>query len=61
MIDIRSGNVVGEIDISHLRRELKNNPTAEVSNGIAYNKDEDVFYLTGKNWNKIFVVRFEEK
>ena len=60
MIDFSDGKVVGEIDISNLRSTLKNNPDAEVSNGIAYNYDKDVFYLTGKNWNKIFAVHFEE-
>ena len=59
--DINTGNVVGLIDISNLRRQLYNNPTQEVSNGIAYNKSEDVFYLTGKNWNKVFIVRFKER
>jgi len=49
MIDVINGEVIGEIDISSLRQELHNNPTAEVSNGIAYNKQEGLFYLTGKN------------
>ena len=56
--NINTGEVVGEVDISPLRKMLYNNPQKEVSNGIAYNKKEDYFYLTGKYWNKIFVVRF---
>ena len=59
--NINTGDVVGEIDISNLRKHLYNNPTQEVSNGIAYDKKNNLFYLTGKNWNKIFVVRFNEK
>jgi glutamine cyclotransferase len=35
MIDLETGSVIGEIDASFLRRTLKNNPTAEVLNGIA--------------------------
>lgn len=45
------------IDFSVLRSKLINNPQAEVLNGIAYDKENDIFYLTGKNWNKTFKVR----
>lgn len=60
IINPETGNTEDIIDISILRSELKNNPTAEVSNGIAYNQKEDVFYLTGKYWNKIFKVKIYE-
>ncbi|MCL2039953.1 MAG: glutaminyl-peptide cyclotransferase [Bacteroidetes bacterium] len=56
--NVNTGEIVAEIDISILRKHLRNNPTQEVSNGIAYDKKNDLFYLTGKNWNKIFIVRF---
>ena len=58
--NINTGEVIAEIDISILRKHLQNNPTQEVSNGIAYNKTTDLFYLTGKNWNKIFIVKFNK-
>jgi glutamine cyclotransferase len=54
--NIRTGAVVAELNISNLRKMLENNPEAEVSNGIAYDKKNKKFYLTGKNWNKLFVV-----
>ena len=57
--DINTGEVIGEINISNLRKHLYNNPTQEVSNGIAYNKKDDLFYLTGKNWNKMFIVKIK--
>jgi glutamine cyclotransferase len=56
--DIRTGKVVGEIDISELRYQLVDNPEQEVSNGIAFNSVSSNFYITGKRWNKMFVVRF---
>lgn len=56
--DKKTGSVVGKIDISPLRKMLVNNPTAEVSNGIAYDKEKKLFYITGKYWNKIFIVKF---
>ena len=30
-------------------------------NGIAYNKDTDKLYVTGKHWNKLFEIRIVEK
>lgn len=33
---------------------------ADVLNGIAYDADRDVFYITGKLWPKLFAVRFIE-
>jgi len=59
--NINNGEIVGQIDISSLRKHLHNNPTQEVSNGIAYDIKNDIFFLTGKNWNKLFVVKFNEK
>lgn len=32
-----------------------------VANGIAYNQKTDTFFLTGKNWNKMFEVKLEEE
>jgi glutaminyl-peptide cyclotransferase len=51
------GKVLHIMDFHQLRKRLKNNSTAETFNGIAYDKNEDIFYLTGKNWNKTFKVR----
>ncbi|HZI63656.1 MAG TPA: glutaminyl-peptide cyclotransferase, partial [Thermoanaerobaculia bacterium] len=34
---------------------------AEVLNGIAYDPERKVFYLTGKRWPKLFEVRFVER
>ncbi|MEM8858977.1 MAG: glutaminyl-peptide cyclotransferase [Chloroflexota bacterium] len=60
VIDSQSGAVVQKIDGSTLltaeeRAELQ--PGRQVLNGIAYNPQEDVFYLTGKEWPKLFKVR----
>jgi glutamine cyclotransferase len=59
--NINTGKVVGEIDISALRPLVSDYRHSEVSNGIAYCKENKLFYLTGKFWNKMFVVRFVEK
>jgi glutamine cyclotransferase len=57
-IDIASGNVKTVFDFSSLRLGQTNNRYAEVLNGIAYNAKDDIFYITGKNWNHIYKVRF---
>lgn len=54
VIDVKSGEVLQEIDASILRAEVYEQENAEVLNGIAYNKEQDIFYLTGKNWKYIF-------
>ena len=61
-INKESGNVVAEIDASGLlsaeeRQALEPNA---VLNGIAYNPDDDTFFITGKLWPEVFKVRFVE-
>ncbi len=56
-IDSTTGNVVATIDCKGLfkkRPKLKD----AVLNGIAYDAKEEVFYLTGKTWSKMFKVKF---
>lgn len=57
IIDIKTGEVIQEVDASLLRAEVNDQSDAEVLNGIAYNKEQDIFYLTGKNWKYIFKVK----
>ncbi|MBF0171767.1 MAG: glutaminyl-peptide cyclotransferase, partial [Nitrospinae bacterium] len=53
-----TGKIFAVIDASNLYNMLKDHANADVLNGIAYNYDNDTFYLTGKNWDTIFQVRF---
>jgi glutaminyl-peptide cyclotransferase len=57
-VDKASGNVLTTIDGSMLltAEEKKN---ADVLNGIAYDASKRRFYLTGKNWPKLFEVSFD--
>ena len=62
-IDPTSGNVTGIIYASNLltadeRTAILAIDTDSVLNGIAYNPDSQTFYLTGKNWPKLFEVQF---
>lgn len=56
-IDPASGRVEAEIDASGLL-SAEERQGADVLNGIAYNPEDEVFYITGKLWPKLFEVRF---
>ena len=55
-IDPKSGEVLGYVDMPLLRERLKDNPEAEAFNGVAYNPETGHFYVTGKDWNRLFEV-----
>jgi glutamine cyclotransferase len=58
-IDPNSGQVVGTLDLSNLVFDARNKyPTAEVLNGIAYDKASDKIYITGKLWPTIYELNF---
>ncbi|MBA2665735.1 MAG: glutaminyl-peptide cyclotransferase [Trueperaceae bacterium] len=60
-IPTRHGRVDAVIDASALVPDdprVRADPDA-VLNGVAYDPDEDRFFLTGKLWDVLYVVRFE--
>ena len=57
-IDAKSGIVNEFIDFSELWNYLKVTTGTDVLNGIAYNYDSKTFYITGKNWDKMFEIKF---
>ena len=57
----KSGHVEGVIDLSGLKNKVKQIESLNVLNGIAYNSISKTFFVTGKNWNKIFEVEFFQK
>lgn len=59
-IDPESGKVIRMIDCSNLVEQVSPLGQEDVLNGIAYNKETDTFYLTGKNWLKMFEVKIPE-
>lgn len=56
--EAETGRVLAFIDMQGLLSNL-NVGEIDVLNGIAYNEQEDLFYVTGKWWPKIFKVKFE--
>jgi glutamine cyclotransferase len=59
-IDLSNGNVVGRLDLTELAREAnQRNLSADVLNGIAYEKKSGLLLVTGKWWPLLFAMRLE--
>ena len=58
VIDPINGKVLAEIDATDLTLEGKQ--SGDVLNGIAYNPKTKKWYMTGKNWPKLFEVYFQK-
>lgn len=62
IVNPKNGAVEGVIDLTSLKNKVSvSNPKDEVLNGIAYNGEENILYITGKNWNKLFKIKIFEK
>ncbi len=61
IINPESGTVEGVVDFDGLKQKVKNHPKIDVLNGIAYNKNSNTIFMTGKNWNKLFELQIIEK
>jgi len=59
VINPQTGAVEGVLDLSALKAKIKS-PTADVLNGIAYNKKTGTIFVTGKNWDKTFELKVTE-
>lgn len=60
-IDPKTGKVLAYIDLTGILPESDRNGDEDVLNGIAWRKEEKLFYVTGKNWPKLYAVRFVKK
>ena len=58
IIDPLSGKVKSIVDLSNFSERKTRH---DVSNGIAFDKEQNTVYLTGKNWSFIYVSRLDEK
>jgi glutamine cyclotransferase len=58
VINPANGKVIAEIDGTELVVQGKGN--GDVLNGIAYNPATKKWYMTGKNWMKLFEVSFSK-
>jgi len=56
-IDLVKGTVVRTIDCSELAASEGCSSDEMVLNGIAYDGERDLFYVTGKNWKHLYVLK----
>lgn len=61
IINPMTGAVEGVIDFSGLKSKVENHPSLDVLNGIAYHPKRKTFFVTGKNWSKLFEVKVRLK
>jgi glutaminyl-peptide cyclotransferase len=57
-VDPRSGEVVAWIDLTSIV-SMESHREEDVLNGIAYDRDRDRLFVTGKNWSKVFEIKVE--
>jgi glutamine cyclotransferase len=55
-IDPANGQVKSALDLSDLKKQVGVSGTDAVLNGIAYDKNGDRLFVTGKYWPKLFQV-----
>jgi len=59
-IDPKNGNIVGKINLTSLKDEVKNlYPNSQETNGIAYDSISNKIYITGKLWPRIYEIKFK--
>ncbi len=65
IIDAVSGAIEGVINFGGLKSKVNKGPQWDegnsVLNGVAYHKERGTFFVTGKNWDKLFEVKIRKK
>lgn len=57
IIDPATGVVEGELNLIGLLPQKDHKPDTDVLNGIAYDKNQDRIFVTGKKWNTLFEIK----
>lgn len=65
IIDATSGAIEGVVNFGGLKEKVNKGPewddTNSVLNGVAYHPERKSFFVTGKNWDKLFEVNIFKK
>ncbi|MEM9001769.1 MAG: glutaminyl-peptide cyclotransferase [Bacteroidota bacterium] len=65
IIDAHSGAIEGVVNFGGLKKRVAKgkdwDDTNSVLNGVAYHKERGTFFVTGKNWDKLFEVHILKK
>ncbi len=61
IVNPANGAVEGVINLKGLQDEVTQHSQLDVLNGIAYNGEPNILYVTGKNWDKLFKIEIVDK
>ncbi len=61
IIDAASGAIEGVINFGGLKDKVTAHEQLNVLNGVAYHPTRETFFVTGKNWDKLFEVKITKK
>ncbi len=61
IIDAESGAILGVVNFGGLKDKVTKHENLDVLNGVAYHKNRGTFFVTGKNWDKLFEVKIFKK
>ncbi len=61
IVNPKNGAIDGIINLKGLQQKAGQSGEDNVLNGIAYDKDHDRLFVTGKNWNKVFEIKVVKK
>ncbi len=61
IIDALSGAIEGVVNFGGLKEKVTQSKNLDVLNGVAYHKERKTFFVTGKNWDKLFEVKIIQK
>ena len=59
-IDPLSGKVTGYLDLAGIMKDPDTNTSVNVLNGIAWDREGNRIFVTGKNWPKLFEIKVTE-
>jgi len=60
-IDPKTGKVTGWVDVGLLPEALHKSDSNQIPNGIAYDKDGDRLFITGKDWPHLYEIKIDAK
>ncbi|WP_425237356.1 glutaminyl-peptide cyclotransferase [Ulvibacterium sp.] len=61
IIDANSGAIEGVVNFGGLKKKVTQHEKLNVLNGVAYHPKRKTFFVTGKNWDKLFEVQIVKK
>ncbi len=61
VIDVKTGKVLEKIDLSGILDNSLRTQQTDVLNGIAYDKENNRIFVTGKNWPRLFQIEIIDK